>query len=130
MLGIFAIVGIIVSDSIIGVFRNDPQVIEIGVFALRCQCIACFFLPLSVCTNMMFQSVGKSGGATFLATLRSGLCFVPLILVLPHFIGLMGVQISQTISDILTFVLSLPMMVAFIRVLPPDSIEEKTVLKG
>ena len=124
LLGTFALIGILVSDKIIGVFRNDPQVISVGVLALRCQCIACFFQPLSVCTNMMFQSVGESGKAALLATLRSGICFIPLILILPQIMGITGVQISQSIADILTFAISIPMLIAFLRKLPQDKISK------
>ncbi|HKM22860.1 MAG TPA: MATE family efflux transporter [Lachnospiraceae bacterium] len=121
VLGTFAIAGFLVSGHIIGWFRNDPAVIEYGVFALRCQCIAFFFQPFNVCGNMMFQSVGKSGTATFLSALRSGICFIPLILILPYFFGITGVQISQPIADVLTFIISVPLIIAFLKQLPKDS---------
>lgn len=117
MLGISAFILILVSDKVVGAFRNDPEVIEIGTFALKCQCIACFFQPVSVCTNMMFQSTGKSKQAIILATLRSGLCFIPLILILPHLFGITGIQTAQAIADIITFCISLPFMFSFLKVL-------------
>jgi len=123
VLGTFAIAGFMVSGHIIGWFRNDPAVIEYGVFALRCQCIAFFFQPINVCGNMMFQSVGKSGTATLLSALRSGICFIPLILILPYFFGITGVQISQSIADILAFIISVPLIIAFLKKLPKDNTE-------
>lgn len=121
LLGILAILCLLVSDRIIGVFRNDPEVISIGVLALRWQCAACFFQPLSICTNMMFQSVGESGKATYLAMLRSGICFIPAILILPAVMGLTGIQIAQTVADFLTFLMSLPLLVKFLKNLPEDT---------
>lgn len=115
LLGMFAISGLIFSRTIIQCFREDPDVIEIGILALRFQCIACLFQPLTVCTNMMFQSVGKSGRATFLSSLRSGACFMPLIVLLPRFFDITGVQISQMIADIITFAISLPLLFHFLR---------------
>ena len=94
--------------------------IAIGVFALRCQCVAFFFQPLSVCTNMMLQSVGESKKASLLSALRSGICFIPLILILPIVMGLRGVQIAQTVADVLTFAISLPLVAAFLKKLPKD----------
>lgn len=120
MLGSFAIICLFVSSGIIGVFRDDPQVIAIGVFALRCQCIAFFFQPLSVCTNMMLQSVGESKKASLLSALRSGICFIPLILILPAVMGLRGVQIAQAVADVLTFAISLPLVASFLKKLPVD----------
>ena len=68
-----------------------------------------------VVTNMTFQSVGKAGRATFLACCRQGVCFIPLILVLPRVLGLVGVELCQPIADALTFFISLPFLLAFLR---------------
>ncbi|MCR4892483.1 MAG: MATE family efflux transporter [Lachnospiraceae bacterium] len=115
LLGAFSAIVFFNAEEIICFFRNDPEVIEIGGVALRWQCVACLFQPLSVCTNMLFQSIGKAGRAAFLSALRSGLYFVPLILILPRFLGLLGVEISQTIADIGTALTSIPFALAFFR---------------
>lgn len=119
-LGILAIIAMLLSAHLIGAFRNDPEVITIGTFALRVQLVALFFQPLTLCANMMFQSIGANGPATFLSVLRSGLFFIPTILILPHFIGLTGVQISQTVADILAFLTAVPFVIWFFRRLPKD----------
>lgn len=64
---------------------------------------------------MTFQSVGKAGRATFLACCRQGVFFIPLILVLPATHGLLGVEICQPIADVLTFIVSLPFLLAFLK---------------
>lgn len=115
LLSILAVIGLLLSDHLVGLFRDDPLVIEIGSFALKAQLIALFFQPLSICSNMMFQSIGKNKTATFLSALRSGLIFIPVLLVLSNLLGLTGVQISQTIADIITFFVSLPFMVLFFK---------------
>lgn len=119
-LGTLAVVGMLLSSHLIGFFRDDPAVIEIGTFALRVQLIALFFQPLALCANMLFQSIGANKQATFLAILRSGVYFIPLVVILPHFIGLTGVQIAQTISDVLTFLTAVPFVFRFFRRLPED----------
>jgi putative MATE family efflux protein len=115
LLGSVALAGMFFTDELVGFFRDDPQVIAIGSVALSAQLIALFFQPLSVCANMMFQSIGKNGIATFLAMLRSGLFFVPVIVILSHMLGIRGVEISQTVADILTFFTALPFCVRFLR---------------
>lgn len=125
LLGIIGIAGMLFSSHLIGFFRNDVQVIAIGNAALHAQLIALFFQPLCVCANMLFQSVGKNGTATFLSTLRSGLCFIPLIIILPHFLGLTGVEISQTVADITAFIISLPFIIRFMREL--KNMEKKQI---
>lgn len=124
-LSILAIIGLIFSDSLVGLFRNDPRVIEIGSFALKAQLIALFFQPLSICCNMTFQSVGKNKSATFLSALRSGVVFIPTLIILSKALGLTGVQISQTVADIGTFFISVPFMISFFRHLPKDDISTK-----
>lgn len=114
ILGSVAILGFIFSDELIAIFRNDPEVIRIGTFALSAQFIGQFFQPVAVCTNMMFQSSGKSGIATLLSMMRSGLFFIPILLIFTATSGLVGIQLSQAISDILTALASLPFAVSFV----------------
>lgn len=118
MLGAFAVVGMFMSSELIGLFRDDPAVIEIGTFALRVQFISLFFIPLTVCGNMMFQSVGANGWATFLSALRSGLCFIPFLIVLTALFDLTGIQVSQAVADVATFVLTVPFVISFFRKMP------------
>lgn len=119
-LGFLAVVGMFLSSGLIGFFRNDPAVIGIGTFALRVQLVSLFFIPLTVCGNMMFQSVGANGKATFLSALRSGLCFIPVIVLLSALFGLTGVEIAQTVSDVATFIITVPFVLYFFRTLPAD----------
>ena len=82
--------------------------------ACRYQCCAILLQPVIVVTNMTFQSVGKAGRATFLACCRQGVCFIPLILVLPRVLGLVGVELCQPIADALTCFISLPFLLPFL----------------
>lgn len=120
LLCILAIVGLLLSDGLVGLFRDDPQVIAIGSFALKAQLLALFFQPLSICCNMTFQSIGKNKSATFLSALRSGLVFIPTLLISSSIIGLTGIQISQTITDVITFFITLPFVFIFFKNLPKD----------
>ncbi len=72
---------------------------------------------------MMFQSIGSNGRATFLSALRSGLCFIPFIILLSAIFGLTGVQIAQTVSDIVTFFITAPFVFAFFRKLPKEMVD-------
>lgn len=120
LLGVAALVCILLSGHLIGVFRDDPMVIEIGTLALRVQLVALFFHPLVICSNMLFQSIGENKKATFLSMLRSGIVFIPAILILTYFFGLLGVQTAQSVADVLAFFITLPLVVRFLRKLPKD----------
>lgn len=113
LMGIIAVAGMIYSSHLIGFFRNDYEVIEIGNRALMAQLIALFFQPLSICANMMFQSIGKNKTATFLSVLRSGLFFIPVLIILSQVMGLAGVELSQPVADVMTFAVSVPFTLRF-----------------
>lgn len=115
LLGAVAVIGMLFPEELITFFRDDPEVIAIGSVALSVQLVSLFFQPLSVCSNMLFQSIGKNGRATFLSMLRSGLCFIPIILILSHTMGLFGVEIAQTVADIMAFFIALPFVVSFMK---------------
>ena len=103
------------AETLIRLFRDDPEVTAVALPAFRYQCFAILLQPVIVVTNMTFQSVGKAGRATFLACCRQGVCFIPLILVLPRVLGLVGVELCQPIADALTCFISLPFLLAFLR---------------
>ena len=103
------------AETLIRLFRDDPEVTAVALPAFRCQCFAMLLQPVIVAGNMLFQSIGKSGRATFLACCRQGVCFIPLILVLPRVLGLVGVELCQPIADTLTCFISLPFLLAFLR---------------
>ena len=64
---------------------------------------------------MMFQSIGNARVATFLSSLRSGLYYVPLLLILPRVIGLLGIQSAVMWSDMATALTSMPFALNFFR---------------
>ena len=103
------------SETLIHLFRDDPEVLAVALPAFRYQCLAMFLQPVIVVANMMFQSIGKSGRATFLACCRQGVCFIPLILSLPHLLGLPGIEMCQPIADMLTFFISVPFLLPFLH---------------
>lgn len=115
LLGTVAVIGLIVADNVVAIFRDDPEVVRIGTTALIAQFIGQVFQPLSVCANMMFQSVGKRLVATILSMLRSGLFFIPVIIILSNTLGLPGIQYSQGISDVLTFFAAAPFAIKFLK---------------
>lgn len=106
-----AMVGIPFSHEVIAVFRNDPDVIAVGSVALVWQLASYPLNALVMTSNMMTQTCRKPWRANLLAAARRGLYFIPLIIVLPHFFGLLGVEMCQTVSDVLAFVTTVPIMI-------------------
>lgn len=109
------VTGWIFSGSIIGLFRDDPEVISIGVVALRWQLCTYPFNAMILASNMLTQTCRKTWRANFLAAARQGLFFVPLIFILPRFFGLLGVEMCQAVSDTLAFIATVPITIYTFR---------------
>lgn len=113
---VMAIIGFIFAPFIIAFFRKgDTQVIEIGAFALRAQCLTFPLCAWIVLCNMMMQTMGKPVRASFMAMARQGLFFIPAVLILPQIFALRGLQISQPIADIATLIASIPLQISIFR---------------
>ena len=125
---VLAFIGFINSAAIISLFRDDSKVIGIGTFALKAQCISLIIMPVSVCGNMLFQSIGKSGRATFLSCLRSGLCYIPILIILTRVMSLTGVEIAQPIADAVASIITIPFVVQFFSKLPKEDYVVKKVV--
>lgn len=120
LMALFAVVTYINAETMVAFFRDDPKVIEIGLLSMRSMCLALVLMPLTMYGNMLFQSIGKSGRATFLATLRSGLVLIPLCLLMTKVWGLTGLQLCRAASEILSAFITVPFIVLFLRKLPAD----------
>ena len=111
-----AVLCAVIPTQVIGLFgAENPQVVKIGARLLLMYSVALPFLGFSSYVNMMYQSLGFVKGATFLASCRQGVYFIPLILTLPVIFGIDGVLMTQPISDILTFVTAIPFCIWFIK---------------
>ena len=128
LLTFMAALGLCFAEPVIRFFNDDPEVVRIGALAMRFQSASLISLSFTVMGNMLFQSAGKSGRASFLATARSGLFFIPVLLLFSKAFGLLGIQLSQAVADVLAACVTMPIVMAFLKKLPDEnSDEEKTV---
>lgn len=100
---------------IISLFRSEELVIEIGSAALRLMCFGLLLLPTVSVTNMLFQGIGESKKALFVACLQSGAFFIPLVVILTRAFGVNGLICATPLSYLLAFSVALPMVVKFMR---------------
>lgn len=110
--------GLLLSGRLISVFRDDPMVIEIGTRALRLQMLTMLFMPFTMAVEMLYQSTGHRLGASLLSSARSGLFFIPSLLILSRLRGLSGIQEAQPLAYILSFPLALLFAIRFWRQTP------------
>ena len=110
-----AVVGFVFAHAIVEEFRSDAAVVEVGAAAFRWQVATFPLLSTLLLTNMLLQTIRKPVRANLVAAARSGLFFIPLIILLPHFFGLMGVEMCQAMSDVCAFALSVPLACSAFR---------------
>lgn len=75
----------------------------------------------------MLQSIGKALKASIVAAARQGLFFIPLIWILPYFFGLLGVQMCQTVSDVFSLLLSIPLGLSVLKEMKTEDTPENSV---
>ena len=119
-----AVVSFIGAPQIMRVFRKeDLDVIEIGTWAMRFQCLT---LPLSawiIMSNMLTQTIGYGFRASFVAAGRQGLFLIPALFVLPVRFGIRGLQWCQPVADALTFVLGAVIILGILKELKGKAAE-------
>ena len=112
----FCVLAWVFAPDVIAVFRpDDVEVIRVGTFSLRAQFLAAPLMGWVIMNNMLFQTSGKSLSASILAVARQGLFLLPLLFALSRSLGLLGIQISQPLADVVTFAVSIPLNVRLMR---------------
>ncbi len=110
----------IYAEPFVAFFRDDPAVIAIGTTALRWQAATLFLMPVTLYGNMLFQSIGQAGTALLLASFRSGLILIPVLIISTRLFGLTGLESSRATADIISTLVTIPFHVKFFRSLPKD----------
>ena len=106
---ILGVPSFIFAEEIIDFLRHDAAVVEVGAKAFRWQLISLPLCAFVVMTNMTLQTSGKAFSANFLSAARNGIYFIPLILLLPRFLGILGVEICQAVADVLSCATAIPL---------------------
>ena len=111
----FTVGGLLLGDPLVALFLDDPQALEIARYVLRLQCFTMLTVPVCICGNMLFQSIGLAGRASFLACLRSGMVFIPTLLLLAQLFHLRGIEWAQSVTDLLSMLTTLPFLIQFLH---------------
>ena len=87
---------------------SDAQVIALGVSALRWHAAGLIFMPYGFSMNILLQAVGEPGASAFLAALPQGLCYIPLVFLLPWIFGMTGILLTPLLAYLLTDLITIP----------------------
>ncbi len=92
--------------QLISIFNKDPKLIAIGVHGIR---IYLFMIPVigfQIVSSNYFQAIGKAKISIFLSLSRQVIILIPLLIILPRFMGLNGVWISSPSADAISSILT------------------------
>ncbi|MCR4923224.1 MAG: MATE family efflux transporter [Lachnospiraceae bacterium] len=115
---------VIFAKELVGIFRDDAEVIRIGERALRLQALSNLLLPPFMATEMLFQTTGKRLEASIISAFRSGIVFIAVLLILSNLRGLAGIQEAQPLSLVLSFPICIPFLIRFFKDLPQADKED------
>jgi len=93
-------------EAITSLFTQDQAVLVETPPAMRWVFAATPIIAIQLIGAAYFQAIGKATPALLLTLLRQGLFFIPLIFILPHFYGELGVWIAFPVSDILATIVT------------------------
>ncbi len=109
---VWTVIVYIFAPSILSIFGTDENVLNIAVPALRAAVIMFITFGFQFTYSTLYLSTGKALGGVFLNSLRQGIVFILIILLLPKFMGLNGVIYAQTISDLITTIITIPFAIS------------------
>ena len=103
------------APQIVTIFRDDPTVVAFGTVAMRCQCCTLFLNGFNMISSMMTQTLNRVVPASVLAICRSGVFLIPTVLIAPHFFDAFGIQMAQSVADVCSFLLTIPLTIPLLR---------------
>ena len=94
---------------------DDAELVRIGVFSLRIQCLALPIHAYCIIVNMLCAGIGRAFPAALLSTARQGIFFLPVLPLLTWLFGVWGVASINGVADMLSLLLAFPIAVKELR---------------
>jgi putative MATE family efflux protein len=86
--------------ALMSLFSTDPELIQIGASGMRIYLLMLPIIGFQVTVVGYFQATGKPRKSLFLSLSRQLIFLVPMIWILPKFLGLRGVWLAAPVSDL------------------------------
>lgn len=106
-----SILGATMPRAIASMFMQDSEQIQCAVNCLKITTLTFWMVGFQIVTTNLFQALGMAGKSIFLSLTRQMIFMVPLLFTLPHIWGLNGVWAAYPISDFLSVLVAIVMLV-------------------
>lgn len=104
-----------IPGQLVRIFIDDSEVLEMGAAFLRVACLSMPLMAINFTARNTFQAMGKGMPSFILAVCRQGLAFIPLLYLLNHLFGIIGLLWAQPIADLISAALSIWMYMSALR---------------
>lgn len=91
---------------LMGIFIDNADIVHDGTVMLRGQVISMIFVSIVLLMTIVFQAFGKVVSSFILSISRQGIVFLIVLIISYHFMGYIGIIISQAISDVITAIIA------------------------
>lgn len=113
----------IFSTQIISAFTyGNAEMISVGAKSLRANGISFILFGFYTVYSSLLLALGKGTAGFFLGACRQGICFVPVILLLPALCGLNGILYAQPITDAASAIITVLMAIRLHRELAKSAL--------
>lgn len=111
------VIGMFFPRTFASAFTRDVALLDIAEAGIRLGLISFPIVGFQIVAGSFFQSIGQAKKAIIQSLSRQILFLVPALLILPNLFGLTGVWMSMPISDFLSALLSLYLLIGQIRII-------------
>ena len=102
-------------EPLIKIFSTESELITMATHAAKRLFLAMPLVGAALVGSMIFQSIGKVGQSFLTSIARPALFLLPAIFIMPEFLGLDGVWLAFPVTDVLTFLLTLALLIPQVR---------------
>jgi len=102
-------------EPFLRVFTTDTGLVDVSIYAAKRVFLVMPLIGLMMVGQLIFQAIGKVIQAIITSLGRSALFLLPTVLIFPHFWGIDGVWLAFPVTDVLTLLLTVGLLIPVLR---------------
>lgn len=113
--GIGTLLALFAPQILVLIFTTDPELIAVTVPAIQIELSMMWAVGFMITVTQFFQSIGMAWRTIILSLSRQVIFLIPLLIIFPRYMGLTGAWVAPPVADLVALVLSILMLVHFLR---------------
>lgn len=109
------LIGLYFSEGIVNLFNSegDKVLLSMAVEGIKIYFIAFIIMGINIVTTSFFASINKAKKSFVISIMRGLVIVIPLILLLPNFIGMTGVWLTIPLTEAITLLISIKLYLKY-----------------